>query len=68
MKFQKFPIFHLWVCVTDSPRWDGNQRLCRHLLHEVPGVGAEGGGRALEALHALDGVVHGHQQLEHRRL
>ena len=19
MKFQKFPIFHLWVCVTDSP-------------------------------------------------
>ena len=20
MKFQKFPIFHLWVCVTDSPR------------------------------------------------
>ena len=21
MKFQKFLIFHLWVCVTDSPRW-----------------------------------------------
>ena len=20
MKFQKFPIFHLWVCVTDLPR------------------------------------------------
>ena len=23
MKFQKFLIFHLWVCVTDSPRWQG---------------------------------------------
>ena len=21
MKFQKFLIFHLWVCVTDLPRW-----------------------------------------------
>ena len=21
MKFQKFLIFHFWVCVTDSPRW-----------------------------------------------
>ena len=21
MKFQKFLIFHLWVCVMDLPRW-----------------------------------------------
>ena len=29
MKFQKYLIFNLWVCVTDSPRWNIDQGMLR---------------------------------------
>ena len=40
--------------------------LSYHLLHEVPGISAEGRGWGLEALNPLDCVVYRQQEGEHR--
>ena len=40
MKFQKFPIFHLWVCVTDSLRFC--VRAFRLLRFRIGSFGCQG--------------------------
>ena len=55
MKFQKYLIFNLWVCVTDSPRCVVASSECEYEDQQLPGLLPGGGARAVVERHVVGG-------------